>query len=166
MEQPDSVKRAIQLHWALVLLGLVTTVLTVLLHDDLIRSWAEGRKDIRPLLESQGLDAVKAGAVQPPAFVPVAVVLFVVVALLIWVLVAFFRNGYNWARVSLAGLLVLVGIGTVAALRAGPPTTFVVLSFVSFVVEVAALVYLWHPHTNQYLRGTWIVHHDESLRPS
>src|SRR3712207_6082182 len=138
MEQPASVRRAIQLHWALVLLGLVTTVLTVVLRDDLIRSWAEVRKDIRPLLESQGLQAVKDGAVHPPAFVPVAIVLFVVVALLVWVLLAFFRNGYNWARMSLSALLVLVGIGTVAALRAGPPTTFLALSLVSFVVEVAA----------------------------
>lgn len=164
MAQPASVKRAIWLLWALVLLGLVTTVLTVVLRDDLIRSWAEGRRDIRPLLESQGLQAVKDGAVQPPAFVPVAVVLFVVVALLIWVLVMFFRNGYNWARVSLTALLVAVAIGTVASLRAGPPTTFVVLAFVSFVVELAAIAYLWHPQTNQYLRGTWIVQHDESLQ--
>ena len=163
MGEPAAVKRATWLLWALVLLGLVTTVLTVVLRDELIRSWAEGRPDIRPLLESQGLEAVKDGAVQPPAFVPVAIVLFVVVALLIWVLLAFFRNGYNWARISLAALLVSVAIGTVAALRAGPPTTFVVLSFVSFVVELAALAYLWHPQTNQYFRGTWIVQHDESL---
>jgi hypothetical protein len=161
---PSSVKRAIWLLWVLVLLGLLTTVLTVALRDDLIRSWADGRPDIRPLLESQGLQAVKDGAVQPPAFVPVAIVLFVMVALLIWVLVAFFRNGYDWARLSLTALLPLVAIGTVAALRAGPPSTFVVLSFVSFVIELAALVYLWHPQTNQYVRGTWIVHHDESLR--
>ena len=166
MAQPAAVKRAIWLLWALVLLGLVTTVLTVLLRDALIRSWAEGRPDIRPLLESEGLQAVKDGAVQPPAFVPVAVVLFVVVALLIWVLVVFFRNGYGWARVSLTVLLVLVAIGTVASMRSGPPTTFLVLAFVSFVIELAAVAYLWHPQTSQYLRGTWIVHHDESLRSS
>jgi hypothetical protein len=156
MAQPGSVKWALLLSWALILLGLVTTALTVVLQDDLIRSWAEGRRDIRPLLDSQGLQAVKDGAVQPPAFVPVAIVLFVVVALLIWVLLAFFRNGYNWARVSLSALLILVAIGTVAALRAGPPTTFAVLSFVSFAVELAAVACLWHPHTSQYLRGTWV----------
>ena len=164
MGQPAALKRAIWLLWALVLLGLVTTVLTIVLRDDLIRSWAEGRRDIRPVLESQGLQAVKDGAVQPPAFVPVAVVLFVVVALLIWVLVMFFRNGYNWARVSLTALLISVAIGTVASLRAGPPSTFVVLAFVSFAIELAAIAYLWHPQTNQYLRGTWIVQHDESLQ--
>ena len=152
MAQPAAVKRAIWLLWALVLLGLATTVLTVVMRDDLIRSWAEGRPDIRPLLESEGLQAVKDGAVQPPAFVPVAVVLFVVVALLIWVLVVFFRNGYGWARVSLTVLLVLVAIGTVASMRSGPPTTFLVLAFVSFVIELAAVAYLWHPQTSQYLR--------------
>ena len=152
MAQPAAVKRAIWLLWALVLLGLVTTVLTVVLRDALIRSWAEGRPDIRPLLESEGLQAVKDGAVQPPAFVPVAVVLFVVVALLIWVLMVFFRNGYGWARVSLTALLVLVAIATVASMRSGPPTTFLVLAFVSFVVELAAVAYLWHPQTSEYLR--------------
>ena len=166
MDQPASVKRAIWLSWALVLLGLVTTVLTFVLRDDLIRAWAEGRGDIRPLLESQGLEAVKDGAVQPPAFVPVAIVLFIVVALLIWVLLAFFANGYNWARVSLCVLLLLIAIGTVAAIRGGPPTIFVVLSIVSFAVELAAIVYLWHPDTTRYLRGTSVGDEDGSLRPS
>ncbi len=166
MEQPAAVKRAIALHWALVLLGLVTTVLTVVLRDDLIRSWAEGRpQDVGKLLKSHGLQAVMDGDIQPPAFAPVAIVLFVVVALLIWVLLAFFRSGYNWARISLTALLLMLAIGSIAGVRAGPPTTFVVLSVVSFVLEAAAIVYLWHPQTSQFVRGTWILHHDETLEP-
>jgi hypothetical protein len=151
--KPASVTRAIWLSWALVLLGAVTTALTVILRDDLIRAWAEGRADIRRILETQGLQAVKDGAVQPPAFVPVAVVLFIVMAMLIWILLVFFGNGYNWARVSLTALLVLTAVGTVAGLRTGPPTVFVVLCYLSFVLELAAVVFLWHPDTNAFLRG-------------
>jgi len=100
-EQPVSVTRARQLLAVLVALGAVVTVLIVLLQDQLIKSWAEGRPDTRKVLRSQGLDAVKDGEVHVPAFIPVALVLFVVVALLIWVLAAFLRGGYGWARMSL-----------------------------------------------------------------
>jgi hypothetical protein len=100
-EQPVSVTRARQLLAALVALGAVVTVLIVVLHDQLIRSWAEGRPDMRRVLRTEGLDAVKNGEVHVPAFVPVALVLFVVVAGLIWVLTAFLRGGYNWARIAL-----------------------------------------------------------------
>lgn len=165
--EPSSVKWAIRLHWALILLGLVTTVLTVVLRDDLIRTWAEGHSaGTRELLLTQGLEAVKEGAVRPPAFVPVAIVLFIVVALLIWVLLVFFRNGYNWARLSLTALVVAIGVSTVAGLRADAPGVFVALSFVSFAVELAALVCLWHPQTGQHVRGSWLVHHDEALKQS
>ena len=126
-EQPVSVTRARQLLAALVALGAVVTVLIVVLQDQLIRSWAQGRPDTRKVLRSQGLDAVKDGEVHVPAFIPVGLVLFVVVALLIWVLAAFLRSGYGWARMSLA----------------------------SFPIEVAAAYYLWHKDTSAYLRGTW-----------
>ena len=39
--RPGSVTRAIRMHWLLVLLGLVAVVLTVVLNDELIRTWAE-----------------------------------------------------------------------------------------------------------------------------
>ena len=69
---------------AICALGALATVLIVVLRDDLIRSWAEGRRDIRRILETQGLEAVKDGAVHPPAFVPVAVAWPVPVAWPLW----------------------------------------------------------------------------------
>ena len=66
--------------------------------------------------------------------------LFVVVALLIWVLVAFLRGGYNWARISLTVTLFFLAVGTIAGLRTGAPTMFMVLSVVSFPIEAAAVV--------------------------
>ena len=151
---PTSVTRASQLLAAVVALGAVVTVLIVVLHDQLIRSWAEGRRDTRKVLRTQGLDAVKNGEVHVPAFIPVALVLFVVVALLIWVLVAFLRGGYGWARMSLTVTLFLLAVGTIAGLRTGAPTTFTVLSVASFPLELAAAYYRWHQATSAYLRGT------------
>ena len=74
--QPASLAWAQRMLAALVALGLVTTVLIVVLRDELIRSWAEGRPELRKVLLTQGLDAIKDGEVHVPAFVPVAVVLF------------------------------------------------------------------------------------------
>jgi hypothetical protein len=141
------------MHWGLVLLGLLTTVLTVVLRDDLLRSWAEGRPDLRRVLATQGLQAIKDGAVRPPAFVPVAAVLFVVVSLLIWMLLVFFSNGYNWARLSLTALLFFAAVTTVAGIRTDPPAVFVVLSVASVVIGVVAVAYLWHPDTNRFISG-------------
>jgi hypothetical protein len=154
-EQPVSVTRAQQLLAALVALGAVVTVLIVVLQDQLIRSWAQGRPDMRKVLRTQGLDAVKDGEVHVPAFIPVALVLFVVVALLIWVLAAFLRGGYGWARVALTLTLFFLAVGTIGGLRTGAPATFMVLSVASFPIELAAAYFLWHKDTTAYLRGTW-----------
>jgi FtsH-binding integral membrane protein len=152
--RPSSVTRAIRMHWLLVLLGLVVVVLTVVLNDELIRTWAEGRPDLRRVLETQGLEAIKDGAVRPPAFVAPAITLFVVVGLLMWMLLVFFANGNNWARLCLTALLFFTAVTTVAAIRTDPPGVFVVLAVASMVLEVVAVAYLWHPDTNRFLRDT------------
>jgi len=154
-EQPVSVTRAGQLLAALVALGAVVTLLIVVLRDQLIRAWAEGRPDTRKVLRTRGLDAVKDGDVHVPAFIPVALVLFVVVALLIWVLAAFLRGGYGWARVALTVTLFFLAVGTIGGLRTGAPVTFMVLSVASFPIEAAAAYFLWHKDTSAFLRGRW-----------
>jgi hypothetical protein len=82
-------------------------------------------------------------------------VLFVVVALLLWVLSAFLRGGYGWARIALTLTLFFLAVGTIAGLHTGAPTTFVVLAFVSFPLEATAAYFLWHKDTGAYLRGRW-----------
>jgi hypothetical protein len=159
--QPASLAWASRFLTAIVALGLVTTVLIVVRRDDLIRSWAEGRKDLRRVLETQGLDAIKDGGVHPPAFVPVAIVLFVMMAMLIWVLAAFLRAGYNWARVSLTFTLFFLAVGTLAGVKTGTPAVFTVLSVASFPLEAVAVFFMWHKDTSAYLRGTWVVRHEE-----
>ena len=153
---PASLTWARRMLGALVALGTLVTILIVVLRDQLIRTWAQGRPDLRRVLRTQGLDAVKNGEVHVPAFVPVALVLFVVVALLIWVLGAFLRGGYGWARTALTATLFFLAVGTIAGLHTGAPTTFVLLAALSFPIEAAALYFLWHRDTGAYLRGTWV----------
>ena len=152
---PASVTWARRLLAALVALGALNTLLIVVLHDQLIRSWADGRKDMRRVLRTQGLDAVKNGEVHVPAFIPVALTLFVVMAMLIWVLAAFLRGGYGWARIALTVTLFFLAVGTIAGLRTGAPLTFTVLAVLSFPMEAAAAYFLWHRDTGAYLQGTW-----------
>jgi hypothetical protein len=151
--RPSSVTQAIRMHSLLVLLALVAVVLTVVMNDELIRTWAEGRPDLRRVLETQGLQAIKDGAVRPPAFVAPSITLFVVVGLLMWMLLVFFANGNNWARLSLTALLFFAAVTAVAAIRTEPPAVFVVLAVAAMVLEVVAVAYLWHPDTNRFLRG-------------
>ena len=118
------------------------------------------------MLGPRGSTAVKNGDVHVPAFVPVALVFFVVVALLIWVLAAFLRGGYGWARLSLTVTLFFLAVGTVAGLRTGAPAMFMVLSVASFPLEAAAVVLLWHKDTSAYLRGTWAPDAQDAHPPS
>lgn len=155
---PPTVRRTIWLHWALVLLGLLTVALTVLFRDSVIEAWARGNRSAREVLERGGVEAVKA-EVAVPAFVPLAVVVLLIMAALVWVLLAFLRNGYGWSRVALTGLIAFVALATVGGIFTGPPLAFVLLAVVSFALEVAALVYLWHPETGAYVART-DPHHD------
>ena len=144
MPQPAALTRTLWAHLALCVLGVAVTVLVVVLRDDLVVAWAEGGEG--------RLAAVEAGDVDAPAFVPVAVVLCVVLVALVWVLCSFVRLGYGWARLVLTGALVFMAVATVAGIRTVPPTTFIVLGLVSFVVEAVALGYLWHRDVSAWLR--------------
>ena len=150
-QQPGSVTRATWVLLGLVALSALTAVLTVVMRDDLVRSWAEGRVDT--------------GTVRPPEFVPVAIVLFFVFAALAGVLIAFLRGGHNWARLSLTGLVAFMGLATLAGLRTNPPVLFLGLSIVSVALDLALLFFLWHRDTNAYIRGVWLAtHRDRSDR--
>jgi len=155
VERPESVTRATQVLTALVTLSGLTALLTVFLRDDLVRSWAEGHRTARAIVRDGGLDALEQSSITPPAFVPVAIVLFVVFAALAWVLVVFIRAGHEWARLTLAGAVVLMAIATGGGMRTSPPTVFLVLSWMSIVLEAVLLFFLAHRDTTAYIRGTW-----------
>jgi drug/metabolite transporter (DMT)-like permease len=136
-QRPGAVTGAIWLLVGVVAMTGVTALLTAVFHDELVDDWAEGRTDV--------------GSVEPPAFVPVAITLFVVVALLAFVLLMFFREGHNWARLLLSALVAVLVVGTLASLRTGPPPVFVVAALLSIAVDVAAFVMLWHKDTRAFV---------------
>ncbi len=151
-DRPRSVTHAIRMHVVLIALGGVAAALTIVMNDALIRSWAEGRSDMRRVLETQGLQAIKDGPVRPPAFVAPSLTLWVVIALLIWMLLLFFANANAWSRLTLTALLFFAAVATIAGIRTDPPSVFVVIMIASMVVEVVAVAFLWHPDTNRFLR--------------
>ena len=135
-QRPAMVTGATWLAVAAVAMTGVTALMTAVFKDELVRAWAADRSD--------------SGAVEPPAFVPVAVTMFVVVALLAVVLISFFREGHNWARIVLSAVVVMVGIATFAILRTNPPALFLAVAIVSLVIDLAAVVALWHKDTRVF----------------
>ncbi len=158
---PGSVVNAMWCLGVLVLVTGVATLLIVLLEDDLIEAWAEGNPAAREILREGGVEALKDSSISLPAFVAVAVVMYLVFVSLIAVLRVFFREGYEWARVSLAVVGLLVGLATgLIAFRENPPAVFLVVCLVVLVVDVVFVAMLFHPDTTEFIRGAWVVHHE------
>ncbi|MGA8255026.1 MAG: hypothetical protein WB767_00470 [Nocardioides sp.] len=145
--RPTSVTRAVQVVWLLVALALAFTVLAVVFDDDLVAAWG-----------GQGVSVDDTRV--PPSFTPVVIVLYVVVASLVLVLMALFRDGNNWARHCLAIGFVLIAIATLAGVRTEPPTLFVVCSLVALALVVLLLVLLYLPTTRAYVTAP--VRHETS----
>jgi hypothetical protein len=158
-QQPGSVTNATRALVGLVALSGVTALLTIVFRDDLVRSWADGNDAAREILEQGGLDALDESSLHVPAFVPVAIVLFIVFAGLVGVLLMFFRDGHEWARLSLSVLVLFTALASLSSLRTDPPTVFLVVSAVSIALDLALLVLLWHRDTSAYLRGAWLAAH-------
>lgn len=137
-EQPGSVVAANWLLGALLAVQGIAALLTVVFDDRLIDSWTAAHDD--------------GGAVEPPAFVAVALVMFIVVASLALVLLAFFRGRHGWARTGLTVLLTGVLLGTIGLMLTAPPLLFQALLGFSLVVAVAELAALWQRDTTAYLR--------------
>lgn len=135
-QRPGAMTAAIWVLVGLIVTSGVTALLTLVFADDLDASWAADRTD--------------GGSVEPPAFAPVAITMFVVVAMLAVVLILFLRQGHNWARVLLSAVVLMMAISTLASLRANPPVLFVALSLLSLVLDLFAAALLWHPDTRAY----------------
>ena len=164
---PSSVVNAQRALGVLVALMAIATVLTVLLEDSLIEAWARRSAAGREILAEGGIEALRASSLSLPAFVPVVVVMFVVMLSLLAVLRVFFREGYQWARLALAGVAVIIGLASgLIAFREDPPLVFVVLCVVALLVDLALLVLLFHRDTTEFINGAWLVHHDEAASDS
>lgn len=134
---PASVTWAIRVQVVLVLVSGVITALTAVRRDVLVAAW----------------NARQVADIEAPAFVPVAVVLFVTFALLVAVLTAFFRDGHPAARVSLAGLALFFLFTMFVLVQQRPPVEFVVAAVVAGLLDLVLLFFLFHRDTHAWVRG-------------
>jgi O-antigen/teichoic acid export membrane protein len=136
-QRPGSMTRAIRTQLALVGVAGLTTLLTIVERDELVRAWTVRHPT----------------GIEPPAYVPVAIVLFITFSLLAAVLMVFFRGGHGSARVALTVLAGIFLLAIVAVLRLDPPVLFVVLAVISGVLDLVLVFFLWHKDTSEFLRG-------------
>lgn len=137
-KRPPAVEVACWLLWFLVAAGLAVCVMVVLQRDDLGAVWSPMQ--------------VGDSTVQPVEFVPVILVLYGVTAVLAATLIALFRTGHNWARHSLAAVVVGVFLVTVATVRTDPPTLVDWTAIGGAVICGVTLVFLWHPQSRRFVR--------------
>ena len=135
-QRPTAVTVSIWLIVVVLVFSGVSALLTLPFEDELMSAWREGRSDT--------------SAVERPAFVPVALVMYAVVALLVWVLTMFLRERHNWARISIIVLMLMIAVGMVGVLRSGPPTLFVVLCVIGTLLPLASVVSLLHKDTRAW----------------
>lgn len=151
---PASLRRALATLTVLVVLGGIVTVLVVIFADPILRHWAEGNPGAREILATQGLEALKnppEGQIGAPQIVRVTVVLYIVVALLFWVLGVFLRNGYEWARTSVTLTVVFSVVAGAAGIMVRPLGFMVAGIALCMATGLAVLVFLWHPDTTRYI---------------
>jgi len=139
MTRPASVSRALALIWALVGVVLVMTALAVVFADDLVAATGMGG--------ARSADDTRVS----PSFEPVVITMVACLLITVLVFMAFFKGGHNWARHCLAAVMAGAALSTLAALRAGPPTLFVVGAVVMLLLEAALVVCLYHPATGRYV---------------
>ena len=139
MQRPATVTASIWLTVGVLAVSGISALLTLVFEDELLAAWRDGRSDT--------------SSVQQPAFVPVALVMFVVMAMLMTVLLMFFREGHNWSRVLIIALILLLGVATLAVLRTRPPALFMVLCSLSILLDLAAVWCLLHKDTRAWINA-------------
>lgn len=137
-KRPPAVELACWLLWFLVAAGLLVCVMVVVQRDDLGAVWSPMQ--------------VGDSTVQPVEFVPVILVLYGVTAVLAATLIALFRTGHNWARHSLAAIVVGIFLVAVATVRTDPPTLVDGMAIGAAVLSAVTLVFIWHPQSQGFVR--------------
>lgn len=137
-KRPAAVELASWLLWFLLAAGLLVCVLVVVYRDDLETVWS-------PMQDGDS-------TVQPVEFVPVILVLYGVTAVLAATLIPLFRHGHNWARHSLAAIIVGIFLVAVATVRTAPPTMVRWSAIAAAVICAVTLVFIWHPQSSHYVR--------------
>jgi hypothetical protein len=156
LEVPRSVVLAVRAAWSLVGLMAVVTVLMAVFYDDVVGAWADRREGAREAFAQGGRTGLERAGFAPPHFLPVAVTMLVVGAMIVWVLAVFLRLGYRWGQLGLFALMLGCAYASISlGLVLGPPTVFVVVAVLTLPVEGMAVVWLWHGDTRAHVRGPW-----------
>jgi hypothetical protein len=151
-QRPASVTNAIRVQALVVLVSALGTAMVVVLRGELVRAWAE---------EQGGFDAVRVSQLSPPAFVPVAVVTFIVYALLVWVIGSLFGKGHRWARYALGATAVSFVFVMLVIYRASPPAPLVVLGALGVILNGVLLWLLASRDTAAFIRGAMLAEERE-----
>ena len=151
-QRPGSVTNAIRVQAALVVVSALGTAMVVVLREDLVRQWARSQG---------GLDAVRQSQLDAPAFVPVAVVSFIVHALLVWVIGSLFGKGHGWARYALGATAVSFVFTMLVIYRADPPVPLLALGAVGVVLNGVLLWLLASRDTAEFIRGAHLAEERE-----
>ncbi len=149
---PTSVSRSIWAVRALVGWGVLATLLTVVLRDELILAWARGNQAAQEVLDEGGLEALKQSSIRIPGFVALTVTLLVVYAVLVLVLVAFLRGGFPWARVVLTATALFTSFAIVVGLTRYLPPLFATMAVGALLLNLALLWFLWQRDTTRFLQ--------------
>jgi hypothetical protein len=149
---PTALTMTLRLLVGVVLVSGLTTVLTWVQEEALVRSWAGRNATAAEMLAEGGYDALRDNPIVP-SFVPLAIVSFIVFVLLAVVLAAFLVDGHGWARPVLTATVLFASLVAVLSIGRHLPVLFVVLSWVSLALHAALLFFLWHKDTSAYLRG-------------
>lgn len=137
-KRPPAVELACWLLWFLLAAGALVCLMVVVKSDDLGTVWSPMQ--------------VGDSTVQPVEFVPVILVLYGVMAVLAATLIALFRTGHNWARHSLAGIVVSIFLVAVATVRTDPPALVDWSAIAAAVLSAVTLVFIWHPQSHGFVR--------------
>ncbi len=151
-QRPTSVTNALRMQWALVAVSAIGTGVTVLMRDALLENWAAARG---------GLDAVEQSGIATPAFVPVALVTFLVYASLAWVIAVLFGGGHRWARWSLLSLAAGFLFAVYVISRADPPAALLVVGVVAALLDLALIWFLAQRDSGEWVRAAELAEEHE-----
>lgn len=152
-QRPSAVTNALRAQWALVAVGTVSTVLAVVLRDDLLRSWIASNPNARAYFAEGGMAALEQSSISIPAFVPVAVVSFIVYASLAWVIGVLFGAGHRWARWSLLALAVSLLFAAFVMAQAPLPGVFVGLGVLAVLLDLVLVWFLLQRDAGEWVRA-------------
>ncbi|MGC4112413.1 MAG: hypothetical protein QM747_18730 [Nocardioides sp.] len=153
---PRSVELAIRVSWGLVGLMALVTALMAVFYDDVVGAWADRREGAREAFAQGGREGLERAGFAPPHFLPVAVTMLVVGAMIVGVLAVFLRLGYRWGQLGLFAVMLGCGYASISlGLVLGPPAVFQVAAVLTLLVEGVVVVCLWHRDTLAHVRGPW-----------